>query len=277
MKADSLFSEGWSFDQCPALASIGVGSHGPEASDWVCHEHLWSLHLYRYRGTLETDRGTFPISPGLMSILPPKVPFRRHYKAANSLHVFALFELPPNPSSKTRIPWLVQWGSGFPDMLAWLESAVGLFALHPTRAALRVWDVLLRVQAPQDQLTKTHGLEDEWLVDRFVRMVELNLENPVTIHDLTEAMGCSYTTLNTRVRSRLGCSVKKYIRRRSLERALDLMKYTRRPIKEIAEALGFQSLQAFNQFIHREAGVSPRDLQEGIRKRSLPKSGKIQR
>lgn len=233
------------------------------------HENLWSIHLYRYHGVFEWDRGSQEIVPGLLGIIPPGTTFRRIYDSANSVHVFALFCLEEAPDSGVRVPWFRMLGKEANEVNAWMEAAVGLFPLSPLRAAMRVWDVIWRFRLDASGKGGGEELEQDWLVDRFVQWAEQNLDQECTLHGITEAMGCSYTHLNKHVQARLGTSVKKYMRTRRMERVMALMKYTRISIKEVAASLGFETLQGFNQFVQREAGVSPRTLRNAIQQKKI--------
>lgn len=263
-----LSSVGWAFDRCPDLKSIGTGVHGPETSPWRRHDDLWSLHLYRYHGVFEWDRGSQEIVPGLLSLIPPGTRFRRHYPSANSVHLFALFSLEEGGGG-VRVPWFRMLGPEFAEVNTWLESAVGLFPLSPLRAAMRVWDVVWRFRLGAPEPGGISDQQGDWLVEHFVQWVEQHLSTGCTLPEVTDALGCSYTHLNNHVQRHLGVSVKKYIRTRRLERAKRLLKYTQLSVKEVAVSLGFASLQAFNQFVQREAGMAPRTLRAGLQRQGM--------
>src|SRR5579875_1356798 len=75
--------------QPPQIYGQGRGIHGVRrlVDDFRLPE-LWSLHLYSYYAELEVDGRTFPIAPGLVSLVPPGAQIQYRYRG-RSTHLFA--------------------------------------------------------------------------------------------------------------------------------------------------------------------------------------------
>lgn len=260
----NINATGWDLKNPPELISAGVGVHAPGQLKTICHEDFWALHLYRYDAILNIEGEDYPIHPGYLSLIPPQVTFRNMVQKEKSVHVFCFLRLKKDAKSQIKIPYLQDFSRNFSQANRMLEEAVQLFPVDKTRAALRVWDVLLC--AVEKTLEKAEKSPSDWLVDNFVQWVEGNLDRELDIKNITDSFNCSYTHLNNQVKKKLGFSVKQYIRKQRLVRMISLMKYTDYSVKEIAISSGFSSLQAFNQFIQRECNVSPRELCENVKR-----------
>jgi AraC-like DNA-binding protein len=102
------------------------------------------------------------------------------------------------------------------------------------------------------------------VVESALKQIESNLCGPLSVADVAEQMGVSYSYLSRLFQASLGENVIGYIQRRRMERAVHMLCFTTLPIKSIAAEVGIDDLQRFNRFIHKRCGCSPRALRSRL-------------
>jgi len=99
--------------------------------------------------------------------------------------------------------------------------------------------------------------------DSILDAMEQSLGGELRVEDLAEAGFLSRTQLYRAFYNATGHSVKEYIRKRRLSRALALIKHTDIPLLEIAQECGFGSQQALCKGVKAATGLSPLQYKAG--------------
>ena len=99
--------------------------------------------------------------------------------------------------------------------------------------------------------------------DSLLDEMEQNLGGELRVEDLAEAGFVSRTQLYRAFYNATGHSVKEYIRKRRLSRALALVKHTDMPLLDIAQDCGFGSQQALCKAVKAATGQSPLQYKAG--------------
>lgn len=79
---------------------------------------------------------------------------------------------------------------------------------------------------------------------------------------VARASGLCRRALERRFRTYTGHTIREEIAHTRLDRAVNLLRTTRRPILEISESCGFPDYRRFRQEFHRRFGVPPRDYRQ---------------
>jgi AraC family transcriptional activator of pobA len=95
------------------------------------------------------------------------------------------------------------------------------------------------------------------IVDDFLHLVELHLQNHCTVADYAQQIGVSRDKLNTAVRRAIGATPHQHIQSRLMEEAKSLLLHSNLHVAEIAYKLGFSDAAYFNRFFQRHATVAP--------------------
>lgn len=128
--------------------------------------------------------------------------------------------------------------------------------------SMRVADQLLysSVREPQEvqrMATKQRtGINHPKLL-AAIGYMEVHLENPVGIADLSQQVGLSLRQLERLFHSELQSTPARYYRRLRLGRARNLLRQTSMPILEVAIATGFNSSSYFTKSYSKRFGYSP--------------------
>jgi AraC-like DNA-binding protein len=97
-------------------------------------------------------------------------------------------------------------------------------------------------------------------VAQAIRFATTSPAGPITIADLAAAASVSIRTLHERFSEELHTTPKDYVRDLRLARAESLLRGTRMPAAEIAEACGFYDQAHFCRLFKRRTGMTPRQF-----------------
>jgi AraC family transcriptional regulator len=100
------------------------------------------------------------------------------------------------------------------------------------------------------------------LMDKVAWYVETNLDNPVTLQAMAEALGVSHFHLAHSFAMLSGQPVMRYVWRRRLSRSAVALVQTNVPVIRIALDAGYASPEAFTRAFRAEFGLSPRKLRQ---------------
>jgi AraC-like DNA-binding protein len=242
-------------DRRPRLRMIGIGVHGKYPIERYHLHGLWCIHLYRYHARLSVDGQELEIQPGDLGVLPADARLIYWFKGPSE-HLFAHFEL-PRRGSTWAMPALRKTGHLFSQFHRLFEEAVGMYPTHPLRAEVRLWDLLW--SNVLDQKPDSAGMIHPGVAE-VIRQIELRLHEPLSVASLARGCGLSQNHLTRLFQSVTGRTVKRHIIERRMEKALHLLRKSSNPIKNIAGAVGFEDLHAFNKAVRKYFGSSPRAL-----------------
>lgn len=97
------------------------------------------------------------------------------------------------------------------------------------------------------------------LVYRILREVDSRLEEPLTVSGLAKILGYSPCYLSHVFREKMGQTLQEHITESKAEKACELLSLKRYSISEVAEQLGYESVQAFSRSFKRARGQNPTD------------------
>ena len=95
------------------------------------------------------------------------------------------------------------------------------------------------------------------LVYRIMRHIDRNILKPLTVTGIADSLGYSPYYISHLFREKTGGTLQAYISRSKIEKAQELMALDRFSLTEVAEKLGYPSLQSFSRAFRSIAGVSP--------------------
>jgi transcriptional regulator GlxA family with amidase domain len=118
--------------------------------------------------------------------------------------------------------------------------------------------------APQRRGIAPSPRTSESLVKMIVRTMENHVETPLSAEALATLCGTSERRMTRVFRSNFGDSPMKFYLRVRLQRARQLLFYSKMPIGDISLACGFSSPPAFNRAFRAQFAQSPRQYRAGI-------------
>lgn len=131
----------------------------------------------------------------------------------------------------------------------------------------------IHILASVGRLQRLESGRDKKGVDEIVQAAQssiaLRCHEPLDPETLAAGLGVSYSHLRHSFRTRLGLSLKQYHLNTRLQRAQDLLASTGKPVKEIAEILGFESASHLSKHFKRRLGQSPKLWRRSLRHQPL--------
>ena len=107
-------------------------------------------------------------------------------------------------------------------------------------------------------------------LQRALRYVDEHLSQPLRVTDLAEAACVSRFHLVRLFRTGTGASPLRYVRRRRIERACQLLPGARLPMSSLSQQLGFFDQSHFVRSFRAETGCSPGQYRAGDAALLLP-------
>tara|TARA_R110000744_G_scaffold36107_1_gene83468 strand:- start:495 stop:1364 length:870 start_codon:yes stop_codon:yes gene_type:complete len=96
------------------------------------------------------------------------------------------------------------------------------------------------------------------MVERACAYMETRLDQPISICELSSAVGTNRNTLNSKFNKEFGLAPIGWHRERRLQRAADLIQNTNDPISKISGEVGFTDSNNFSTAFRKTHGVPPR-------------------
>ncbi|WP_136255710.1 GlxA family transcriptional regulator [Onishia niordana] len=132
---------------------------------------------------------------------------------------------------------------------------------HGDDLAERVRHQLLHDQGRRPASRQREPLmPEDPLLTRAIALMEANLETPLGIGDLAEALDLSWRRLERLFVRQLGTSPQRTYMARRLDHAHRLLRETRHSVMEVALACGFGSASSFTRAFRRHHGLTPSEL-----------------
>jgi AraC-like DNA-binding protein len=118
---------------------------------------------------------------------------------------------------------------------------------------LHLISVLGRLQ--REERGFEHAIDE--VVERGHALITLRCHEPLDLHKLCAELGVSYSHFRHAFKTRLGISPKQCHLQIRLQKAQDLLTNTEKPVKEIAEILGFESAFHLSRQFKERTGEAP--------------------
>ncbi len=94
-------------------------------------------------------------------------------------------------------------------------------------------------------------------VEEMKRLLELDLENPLSLEDLGKKIGCSPFYLSRTFSQETGTTMPQYLRSLRMEKAAELLRSGKYNVTEAALAVGYNSLSHFSKVFSEVFGKCP--------------------
>jgi AraC family transcriptional regulator len=151
----------------------------------------------------------------------------------------------------------------------WQEASAGNLGwrLATESAVITLGVALLRVKARRERMPQRAAIETacDWRVRRVMERMEAEIGCDIGLRALASDVGLSPSHLSAVFAATLGVPPHRWLLRRRIDRARNLLTRTRRSITDIALACGFGSSQHFATVFKAQEGCTPTDFRKGRR------------
>ena len=101
-----------------------------------------------------------------------------------------------------------------------------------------------------------------------VLYIEGHYGENITLHDISANAGINHTTLTVIMKEELGCTAIEYLMKYRITVSKKQLAFTDVPIKDIANMVGFKTVQHFNRIFKEHTGTTPAEFRKvSVRKR----------
>lgn len=129
--------------------------------------------------------------------------------------------------------------------------------------AMLLLSQLARSRGPSLEVKK--GGLSPFDMKRVDDMIDTSSESPLRIADIARRIGVSHFHFDRAFKQTTGKTPRTYIAERKIERSLDLLRTTNKPLTEIALECGFSSSSHFSVAFKRAFGVGPGEFRQSWR------------
>jgi AraC-like DNA-binding protein len=149
----------------------------------------------------------------------------------------------------------------------WNEATAGNLAwrLATESAVVTLGVALLRAKARLERIPERASGERpcDWRVRRVMDRMATEIGSDVGLRELASDVGLSPSHLSAVFVAAAGVPPHRWLLRRRVERARELLRRTRRSITDIALSCGFSSSQHFSTVFKAQEGCTPTDFRNG--------------
>ncbi len=141
------------------------------------------------------------------------------------------------------------------------ESERGLYCLLCINNLLHVPKKSLQQQEKAIQRTDRHQKR----LQRVLDYIAANLAEPISSSQTAKICSMSGPAFSRWFKHTLNVTFSEYLRRRRIEKAVDLLQNSELAINQVAEQVGFQSLSHFNRSFQQLKGCTPMSVRKKMR------------
>jgi transcriptional regulator GlxA family with amidase domain len=109
-------------------------------------------------------------------------------------------------------------------------------------------------------LTKKNPSGVLFQIEPALKYLEENYTKEIKIEYLAELCGYSQSRFFSLFKNAVNCSPITYKNTLTIQKAIELLENTNKPIEEISESLGFESTRYFRKIFKNITGKTPREL-----------------
>jgi AraC-like DNA-binding protein len=229
------------------------------------HAHpFWQLEVFESgRTRMRAGAETRELTGGWIALLPPYTEHVSEYLEDGTATTSLKFEV--HSPLRSAVLWrgpsstsarIIEALTGLlpPTMR---QLAPNLHVVDPLLSALIAW----AVAPPEPDTAQTRGLT----AAERARTVVLTCDRwPLSVPQVAAQVGLSASRLSHLFRQQYGRSLKEFADRTRADIAGRHLQWSTMSIKQTAELMGFESLQAFSRFFRRATGASPRKFRGSV-------------
>jgi len=243
----------------PRILNIGRVIHGRHLYEKWNDLNFWCIHLYNYNAEFGINGKWYRIHPGLLSIVPPRTVLEYRFTGPSS-HIYGHFQLGTVRADSPAVAAMRDVGSQYDRVHGELQKIIGLTSTNTKRAEVCLWNLLWDLA--DDRNSTSDDVRPHPAVARAMQLIELRLNEAISVSDLASEVELSHNHLTRLFRSATEMTVIGYIRHRRMQRARHLLANSSLPIKAVARQVGIADLHLFNKTIRRHLGSSPRHFRD---------------
>jgi AraC-like DNA-binding protein len=218
-----------------------------------------SVHLYFYHATVRIGENELEVSPGDITITPPRVKSSYHLPEPG-MHFCAHFVLPRAEGNELELPIYQSGKNRSVDVGFLFEEMIEFYRMEDRiaqRASGEALRLLLLHLALRSQAGHGSSSELNGKLETVCRLIEAAPSIEYSASILAKRVNLSPNYLARMFRQQYGMTIKRYQLSVQMERAVFLLQFSNLTIKEIGVMAGMPDPQYFNKRFRCIKGTSP--------------------
>ncbi|MDF2837572.1 MAG: AraC family transcriptional regulator [Paenibacillus sp.] len=126
---------------------------------------------------------------------------------------------------------------------------------------LQILSLMMEAQPLRIRQSQSHEMERLTLIQQYV---DDHLDREMTLEELAEVLHLHPNYFSKYFKRHFGMPPLKYVSRKRMDHAKQLLKTTSRSVKEVAAAIGFDDANYFSKTFRREVGFSPSEYRLNV-------------
>ena len=270
--------------------------------DFVPHFERYDFSQIIYvisgHGVYTTDRGVFEFKPGMMFYRPAQRSSKYEWTSADASLAVVSFVCPSESMARFEDAPITLFEEERESLLDLMKTAARIFehvkyggeecgmqlradvpdvVLHFVFSSLErflsmVYCRLCNIRLLVDEEQKVNRyLDDLSLIKEIQNYLHEHVCESLTVNDICKHFKFSSTSLQKRFRAVTGQSLMAYFTNQKIVRAKHLIRSETVSFTELAEQLGFSSVNYFSKVFKEKVGVSPTEFSRYVSKRHVAK------
>ena len=168
-------------------------------------------------------------------------------------------EVVTGPAGKSAVAAVARMTSRQQQLLASLRDVPVLAAAQPLWYQTKVLEVAAELffVAPEELFCQRQQRLAGERVTRVIALLEQHLAEPLTLEEISRAVGCSPFHLSRTFSTATGLTIPQYLRQLRMEKSAELLRSGKFNVTEAAMEVGYSSLSHFSQAFHETFGCCP--------------------
>lgn len=106
-----------------------------------------------------------------------------------------------------------------------------------------------------------------------IKYIENNIFEKIDVKIIAKEVGYNYSYISDMFKRKTGITIQRYISNKKIQKAIELLKYGKLNITQVAQRLNYANIQSFNKAFKRTMGCAPTDFLKHCNEPDVPPSG----
>ncbi len=106
-----------------------------------------------------------------------------------------------------------------------------------------------------------------------IKYIENNIFEKIDVKIIAREVGYNYSYISDMFKKKTGITIQRYISNKKIQKAIELLKYGKLNITQVAQRLNYANIQSFNKAFKRTMGCAPTDFLKNCNEQNAPLNG----
>lgn len=93
-----------------------------------------------------------------------------------------------------------------------------------------------------------------------IKYIDNNIFEKLGVKEIAQTVGYNYSYISNAFKKSTGMTIQRYISNKKVQKAIELMKYGKISVVQVAQRLNYANVQSFNKAFKRTMGCAPTEF-----------------